>query len=195
MDTLAQILSSNVRAEFFRLLFGLEKRELHLRDIERQSGFTIGTVRQEAEKLSRLGIIIKRRDGNRLYFKANAQHPLYNDIGSIVLKTVGLGDVLREGFVGLDIQMAFIFGSIAAGTESPESDIDLFIIGNTTLKVLSKKLSSVSERLSREVNPNLMTKAEFAQRLKSTDHFITSIMNTPKLMIIGQEDDLSRLAK
>jgi len=152
MDTLAQILSSNVRAEFFRLLFGLEKRELHLRDIERQSGFTIGTVRQEAEKLSRLGIIIKRRDGNRLYFKANAQHPLYNDIGSIVLKTVGLGDVLREGFVGLDIQMAFIFGSIAAGTESPESDIDLFIIGNTTLKVLSKKLSSVSERLSREVN-------------------------------------------
>lgn len=195
MDTLAQILSSNVRAEFFRLLFGLEKRELHLRDIERQSGFTIGTVRQEAEKLNRLGIITKRRDGNRLYFKANAQHPLYHDICSIVLKTVGLGDVLRECFIGLDIQIAFIFGSIATGTESPESDIDLFIIGNTTLKNLSKNLSSVGERLNREVNPNLMTKPEFAQRLKSADHFITSIMNTPKLMIVGQEDDLSRLAK
>lgn len=195
MDTLAQILSSKARAEFFRLLFGLEKRELHLRDIERQSGLTIGTIRQEAEKLNRLGIITKRRDGNRLYFKANARHPLYNDIGSVVLKTVGLGDALRESLMGLDIQVAFIFGSIAAGTVTSESDVDLFIIGNTTLKALSKNLSSVSERLSREVNPNLMTKTEFARRLKSTDHFITSIMNTPKLMIIGQEDDLSRLAK
>ena len=195
MNTLAQILSSNVRAEFFRLLFGLDQLELHLREIERQSGYTIGSVRQEAEKLSRLGIISKRRDGNRLYFKANTQHPLYPDICSLVSKTVGIQEVLRASLADLDIQFAFVFGSTAAGTQTPESDIDLFIIGNTTLRILSQHLNSASNQLNREINLNTMTLSEFTQRIQNNDHFVTRIMTDPKLMIIGQEDDLSRLAK
>lgn len=87
MNILGQILSSNVRAEIFQLLFGINRNELHLRDIERRSGFAIGTVRQEASKLLRLGLILKRRDGNRVYFKANIEHPLFGDICNIVLKT------------------------------------------------------------------------------------------------------------
>ncbi len=87
MNILGEILSSNVRAEIFRLLFGVDRKELHLRDVERRAGFAIRTVRQEASKLLRLGLIQERRDGNRVYFKANIEHPLFGDICNLVMKT------------------------------------------------------------------------------------------------------------
>jgi DNA-binding transcriptional ArsR family regulator len=94
MSTLAEILSSRVRAELFRLPFGLSARELHLRELERQTGLAVGTVRQELQRLVRLELVVCRRDGNRTYFRANVAHPLYPDIPSLVLKTVGLVDLL-----------------------------------------------------------------------------------------------------
>src|SRR5882757_9394994 len=96
MNTLAELLSSRVRAEIFRLLFGLTVRELHVRELERQSGLADATVRQELKKLTRMGIVQARRDGNRTYYRASAQHPLYDDIRNLVIKTNGLADVLRD---------------------------------------------------------------------------------------------------
>jgi DNA-binding transcriptional ArsR family regulator len=88
MNILAEILSSGVRAEVFRLLFGLDSAELHLREIVRGSGFSVGTVQTEMKKLSRLDLVLQRRDGNRLYYRANSGHPLYAEIRGLVLKTV-----------------------------------------------------------------------------------------------------------
>ena len=73
MGILSEILSSKVRAEVFRLLFGLNDDALHMRDIERKSGFAIGTIQTEMKKLHRLDLVLKRRDGNRLYYRANQQ--------------------------------------------------------------------------------------------------------------------------
>lgn len=195
MSILGQILSSNVRAEFFRLLFGLDRQELHLREIERRSGFAIGTVRQEATKLTRLGILVKRRDGNRVYFKANTEHPLFPEISNIVLKTCGLADVIRCSLEGSDIEFAFIFGSAAVGTQKPESDLDLFVVGNIRLRGLSKLLKKPSEQLSREINSHIMTQEEFNKRILQKEHFVTRVMESPKHMIIGKEDELRRLGK
>jgi len=71
MNILAEILSSKIRAEIFRILFGTRDDALHMREIERRSGFTTGTVQQELKKLHRLELIKKNRDGNRLYYQAN----------------------------------------------------------------------------------------------------------------------------
>src|SRR5882724_4845740 len=129
MNVLAELLSSRVKAEVFRLLFGATQRELHVREIERQSRLADATVRQELKRLSRLGIVESRIDGNRTYYRANTRHPLYPDIRNLVLKTEGLVEVLREALVSPDIKLAFVFGSIAAGSEKAESDIDLMVIG------------------------------------------------------------------
>ena len=96
MNLLAEILSSKIRAEIFRMLFGVNGGELHMREIERRSGLAIGTIQQELKKLLRLDLIKKRKDGNRLYYEANQEHPLYPDIRNLVLKTVGLVDCFRE---------------------------------------------------------------------------------------------------
>jgi DNA-binding transcriptional ArsR family regulator len=84
------------RAEIFRLLFGTNDKALHMRDIERRSGFAIGTIQGELKKLSNLDLVLKEVDGNRTYYRANKNHPLYNDIHNLVLKTIGLVDVLRN---------------------------------------------------------------------------------------------------
>src|SRR6266705_6345829 len=80
MNTLADLLSSRVKAEVFRLLFGTVDQELHVREIERRSGLADATVRQELKRLTRLGVIELRRDGNRTYYHASTSHPLYSDI-------------------------------------------------------------------------------------------------------------------
>jgi uncharacterized protein len=195
MNILGEILSSNARAEIFRLLFGVDRKELHLREIERRSGFAIRTVRQEASKLLRLGLIHEWRDGNRLYFKANTEHPLFGDICNLVMKTSGLVDVIQKALEGVEISFAFVFGSMAAGKQKPESDIDLFVVGRIGLRGLSKLLKNATDTLGREINSNVMTEEEFGKRIQQKEHFVSRVVESPKLMIIGNEDELTRLGK
>lgn len=195
MNTLSLILSSKVRAEIFRILFGIETKELHLREIERKTGFAIGTVRQETSKLLKIGLINKRKDGNRTYFSANRNHPIFNEIHNVVLKTSGLADVLRNSLDHSSIQFAFIFGSLANGTESPESDIDLFIIGTLGLRAVSKFLKEPSNKFGREINTITMTEKEFIELKMKKDHFVSQVLDSQKIMIIGTENDLEKLGR
>jgi DNA-binding transcriptional ArsR family regulator len=195
MNMLAELLSSQGRAEIFRLLFGPVSRELHGRELERQTGLSDATVRQELKKLTRLGVVEARQDGNRTYYHANVAHPLYPDIRNLVLKTSGLTEGLREALGETDIQLAFVFGSIASGAEKAASDIDLMVIGTLTLRQLGTRLSGLATKFGREINPHVLTPAEFARRVREQDHFITSVLKTPRLFVIGSEDELTRLGQ
>jgi predicted nucleotidyltransferase len=195
MNTLAELLSSRVKAEIFRLLFGATPRELHVREIERQSGLADATVRQELKRLLRVGVVESRIDGNRTYYRADTGHPLYPDIRNLVLKTIGLKDALCEALASSDVKLAFIFGSVAAGTENAESDIDLIVIGSLSLRQLSRLLSGVAMRVGREINPHVFTAEEFKRRMKARDHFITTVLAAPKLVVIGNEDELTSMVR
>ena len=193
MNLLVEILSSRVRAELFRLFFGLDHPEMHLREIERQSGFSIGSVRQEATKLVKHGLLIKRTDGNRTYYSANRQSAIFPEIHSLVMKTVGLVDLFVSVLDIPEIQIAFVFGSIAKDTAGPKSDIDLFVIGDVGLRFLSKRLMEVKNKVGREINVHSMTQAEFVNRRDANDHFVVSVVSSPHLMIIGDMNELASL--
>ena len=195
MNTLAELLSSRVKAEIFRLLFGAAPRELHGREIERQSGLADGTVRQELKRLSRLGVVESRPNGNRTYYRANTRHPLYPDLRNLVLKTDGLVEVLRAALASPDIQLAFVFGSLAAGTAQAESDIDLMVIGSLSLRQLGKLLSGVATRVGREINPHVLTSEEFMRRQQARDHFLSTVLAAPKLFVTGGEDELTTMGE
>jgi predicted nucleotidyltransferase len=195
MNILSKILSSRVRAEYFKIFFGIHSNEFHLREIERISGFAIGTVRQEAKKLEQLELIIKRADGNRTYYKANRNHPLFPALHNLVLQTSGLVEVFKENLIDERIQFAFIFGSLAKGTENSESDIDLFVIGNLGLRDLSKLIKNPANLLKREINPHVMSISEFQKRIIEKEHFVSNVINSPKLMIFGNENDFTKLGK
>lgn len=195
MNILAELLSSQGRAEIFRLLFGPSQSELHGRELERQTGLSEAAVRQELKKLARLDVVTARQDGNRTYYRANLEHPLYPDIRNLVLKTSGLVDVLREALGTEGIRAAFVFGSVASQTEKAGSDIDLMVIGAITLRQLGKRLSGLDSQLGREVNPHILTPEEFVRRKKEREHFLTSVLNTPRLFVIGSEDELTRMGQ
>ena len=185
MNTLALLLSSGVKAELFRLLLGINTQELHVRELARQSGFAVSTIRQELKNLVRLGLVQARPSGNRTYYHGNLNHPLYPEIHSLVMKTNGLADVLRDALGNDGIQIAFVFGSIASGVETPDSDIDLMVIGSVSLRQIAIKLAKVSSTLGRELNPHVMTAAEFGRRRKSQEHFISTVLAAPQLFVIG----------
>lgn len=194
MNTLSQILSSKVRAEIFRLLFGVHAVERHMRELEREAGCTIGPVQTELKKLLGLQLVTSRRSGNRLYYRANRDHPLYPEIHSLVLKTSGLCDYLSECFISRDdISLAFVFGSIATGNEGATSDIDLMVIGHIGLRALSGVLADFRSSIGREVNPHVFGKEEFLKRKNEGEHFITSVLASPRLFVKGTEHDLAKM--
>ncbi len=194
MAILTKILSSKVRAELFRILFDVQAKELHMRELEREAGCTIGPIQTELKKLRELDLVLSRRSGNRLYYRANPAHPLYSDICSIVLKTSGLAAHLRTLFESRDdIVFAFIFGSIASGSQQATSDLDLMIVGNISLRTLSGLLAELRRKLGREINPHVLKITEFTERCRDGEHFITSVLAAPKIFVKGSEDDFAKL--
>ena len=193
MNDLSEILSSRARAEIFRLLFSGTGNELHIREIQRRSGLTDGTIRQELRKLARLDLVCSRRDSNRVYYRANAESPLFPEIRGLVIKTVGLADVLREVLRDERIRIAFVFGSIARGEEKAYSDVDLMVIGTIRLRPLSGLLSGVSQRIGREVNPHVLSMMEFKRRKHEKEHFLMHVMESPKIFVIGNPDELDAM--
>jgi predicted nucleotidyltransferase len=161
----------------------------------RRSGFSEASLRQEMRKLKRLGLVDDRRSGNRVYFRANRDHPLYPDIHQLVIKTIGLVDVLSAAIAKADITVAFVFGSIAQAKEVGHSDVDLMVIGGIGLRKLTSLLADVSEKIGREINPHVMTKDEYRDRVKVEDHFVKNVLTGPKLFIIGTEDDFEAMGK
>ena len=146
------------------------------------------------KKLYKLNLVLKKRDGNRLYYRANRKHPIFSDIHALVVKTVGLLDVLKDALVGEKaIRAAFIFGSIAEGSEKADSDIDLLVIGEIGLRSLSRLLQGLTGELGREINPYVLAPEEFSLRKSKNEHFLSQVLMSPKLFIIGDKDDLETM--
>jgi uncharacterized protein len=195
MNRLAELLSSRARAEIFRLLFSGTGEELHVREIERRSGLNDSTLRQELRKLLRLDLVQSRRDSNRVYYRAKTENPLHADIRSLVLKTSGLADVLKSVLMDKRVRAAFVFGSIACGEEKSGSDVDLMVIGDLGLRDLSGLLSGIEEKIGREINPHVLHGDDFRKRVRAKEHFVSRIMESPKIFIIGSQDDLETMGR
>jgi predicted nucleotidyltransferase len=195
MDILAAITGSKSRAEIFRLLFERPETQLYLREIHRLSGLSIRPIQAELSTLDKAGLLKTRKDGNRVYYSANTQHPLFPEIRSLVEKTSGVISVLQAALQDPEVETAFIFGSVASGQARPDSDLDLFVIGSLGLRKLTKLLSGASERIGREVNPHVMTSDEFARKMMGKDHFVSNVMGSKKTFIKGDESELKRLGK
>ena len=193
MALLAEILSSKSRSEIFRLLFGLSEKELHVREIERQAGLSIGTVRQELQKLLQMELVFARKDGNRLYYRANKEHPLFPDIRNLVLKTSGIVEPLREALDKETVNIAFVFGSLANNREGAASDVDLMVIGSVGLRTLSGWLSGLSERIGREINPHVMSPQEYRRQKGSGEHFLNRVLESAKIFIKGSGNELAAM--
>ena len=189
-----EVIFPKVRAEIMRLLFSDPAKEFHLRELSRLSSLALGTIQQEVSKLSRADLLVARRDGNRLYYRANTGHPIFSELQGIALKTTGLREQLADALAGVrGIEMAFVFGSAAAGTTGAASDVDLLVVGDVGLRALAPKLRPLTSTLGREVNSHVLTRDTLAAKARAGDAFITNVLAAPKMWITGDADELGKL--
>lgn len=157
------------------------------------------TLQRELSTLISAGILRTWRDGNRSYFVVDQNCPILPELRSILAKTTGIADRLRESLCDMRsmIDTAFVYGSVASGKETSASDVDLMVIGNVSLADLADKLRRVERDLGRDVNPSVYTRCEFRDRIAAGSHFLGAVTDaaTDKLFIFGDENDLARLTE
>lgn len=165
------------------------------RELVNAAGARLYTVQRALIRLEKAGLIIRAPRGNRVYYQANRRHPAFEDLKRVILKTMGLGDVLRRALGPLAgrVSFAFIYGSYARGEETAESDLDLLLVGNLKLREAAALLGPVGRELGRELNPVVYPPAEFKNKAKEGHHFITAVLKGDKIFLVGGEDDLRRV--
>jgi predicted nucleotidyltransferase len=136
-------------------------------------------------------------EGRQVYYQASEKCPIFNELKSIVRKTFGIADVIRQSLASLadKISVAFIFGSIANSADNKRSDIDLMVIGKISFGDVSSLLHEAEEKLSREVNPVIYPVAEFKKKVKEDHHFVKNVLEGEKIFLIGDNSELARLAE
>ncbi len=186
-----------VRKRVLNLLLTSPSDRWHLRDIVRQTGSALSTVRRELTGLSEAEIVTKIRDGNRTYYQANTNCPVYAELAGLLRKTTGLTGVLKKALETLSdkIVSAFIYGSFAKGSATADSDVDLMVVGMCTFGQVVEVLHKAQGDIGREINPTVYPVEEFKQKLAEQHHFLNSVMRDEKIFLIGDEDELARLAK
>lgn len=190
-------LFGKVRSSVLALLFCHSDKAFYFREIERSVGMGRGAVQRELENLVNAGLVTRRKHGNQTYYQANPKSAIFSEVKSLMVKTAGVADVLRESLMPLAdrITTAFIYGSFAKGTETAASDVDVLIIGDVTFAEVVDRLAAVQETIGREVNPSVYPAAEFMTKVSEARHFVASVMGEPRIFLIGDEDVLGRLVE
>jgi predicted nucleotidyltransferase len=187
-----ELLFSAYRRQVLGLLLLRPDDSFHVREISRLTGVPAGSLHRELRALTDAGLLLREPAGNQVRYRANRTAPLFPELAGIFRKTAGLVDLLREALAPLAarIEVVFVFGSVATGTEGAASDVDLFVLGPVSFADVVGVLAPLRERLGREVNPVAMSRAEFAAQRASRDRFVARVMREPKLFVIGSADDL-----
>lgn len=193
----ASVLFGRARRLLLGWLLGHPDETFFLRQLVRQTGLSPGSVQRELKALVGAGLVTRTSQGRQVYFQADRQSPVFPELQSLFVKTAGVADVLRDTLRPLAdrIQAAFVFGSAARGELQNTSDIDLLMIGDVSYADAAGMLSHAQQVLGREVNPTIYSPEEFSRKIRSRQHFLTSVLQEPHVFVVGDRDELGRLGE
>ncbi len=187
----ADALFPKVRQRVLAVLFGAPDRSYYANELIAIAQSGKGAVQRELAGLCDAGLITARKQGNQKHYQANAASPVFTELRGLVLKTMGLGDVLRAVLAPMApaIQLAFVFGSMASQQDTAQSDVDLLIVSpSLRYGEVFGALEAASQTLGRTVNPTIYTPEEFERRAAQDNAFVTRVMQQPKIWLIGEEE-------
>ena len=190
---LADVLFTPVQQRVLGLLFGQPARRFQSAELIRLVGSGTGAAHRLLTRLAASGLVTTEKVGNQKYYRANAESPVFAELAGLVRKTVGLVVPLQAALAPLarKIAAAFVYGSIAKGTDTAASDIDLMVITDKLeYGEVFTALKDAEAALGRPVSPNLMTRAEWRRKRAEADSFAARIAAQPRLFVLGSDDDL-----
>ena len=186
---------TKTRAALLKLLLTNPERSFYMQEIGRILGKKPGTFQRTINNMASEGILISEYKANARFFKVNKKHPIYNELKSIVFKTVGIQGSIKEVLEEIgNVKFSFIYGSYAKAKETYFSDIDLAVIGNADEDKLIKELDRLEEKFQREINYKLFTLKKFKKAIEEKEPFILEIIRDKKIMLIGNESELRKIS-
>ncbi|MGE0331586.1 MAG: nucleotidyltransferase domain-containing protein [Ramlibacter sp.] len=187
-QTLAELLFPNqYRRKVLALLLMQPDQKVHLRELARQTQAAPGTLKKELDALCLVGLLRSERVGNQVHFQANQDHPVFAELQALVRKTTGLADVLRQALrsLGAQIDLALVFGSMASGSAHAGSDVDLLVVGSASFGQVVEATYAAQTELGRDINPKVMTPAEWAAKKAEGNPFVQELLARPHLVLTG----------
>jgi predicted nucleotidyltransferase len=192
-SALADALFPKVRQRVLAVLFGAPDRSFYANEVIALAQSGTGAVQRELAGLSEAGLLTVRKQGNQKHYQADASAPVFAELRGLVLKTMGLADVLRTALAPLaaQIDIAFIYGSVARQQDTAQSDVDVMIVSDTLgYGDVFSALEAATVSLGRKVNPTLYTPVDLAKRVQNDNAFITRMWQQPKIWLIGSEEHI-----
>ena len=191
---LSDALFTTTQQRVLGCLFGQPDRSFTVSELIQTTGAGSGAVQREIARLAGSGLLTVEPVGNQKRYRADPVSPIHAELVSIVRKTFGLAAPLRETLAPLAerILAAFVYGSVAKGTDTAASDIDLMLVSDAlTYADVMAALHPLIERLGREIHPTLYTREELHKRIVAGNSFVTRVLAQPRLWIIGGEHELA----
>ena len=197
MKSLAHHLLGQTRSAVLATLLLRPEAALHVRELARITGTSPGSLHRELRLLTELGLLTREAVGRQVHYRANRDSPVFEELAGLLRKTAGLADVLRSALAPLAerIVIAFVYGSVASGTERPLSDVDVMVLGDADFAGLVRAVAPAQATLRREINITSMRPAAFAAKLNAGDGFAASVWRGDKIWLMGNDDDLAKLAQ
>jgi len=188
-------LFSPYRRQVLALLLLRPDERFHVRELERLTGISAGSLHRELKAMSEAGLLIRQHQGNQVLYQADRSCSIFEELASIFRKTVGLGSELTTALepIADRIDVAFVFGSMASGKQHARSDLDICVLGEVELLDVVKAIGSLQESLRREINPVVMTVEQFASDLANRERFAERLVAEPKIFVIGDENEFRKL--
>jgi predicted nucleotidyltransferase len=191
----ADALFTKVQQRVLGILFGRPDRSFLTKEVIALAASGTGAVHRELKRLTAAGLITLHSAGWEKHYQANRESPVFEELVGLIRKTIGLVDPLREALAPLSnkIRVAFVYGSLAKGTDTASSDVDLMFVSEDLTRAEVYGALVVAERLlGRPVNPTLVSFAEWQGRRKNRSRFLEGVAEGPKLFVLGSEDDLAQ---
>ncbi|MEK7774286.1 MAG: hypothetical protein AAB305_00165 [Candidatus Zixiibacteriota bacterium] len=195
--SIGELLFPRLRRQLLTVLLITPENRYYFRELSRLVKSSTGSLKRELVLLTDAGIVRTETMGRQHYYQADLDCMIHAELRSIVIKTFGVVGSLAEALRPLEtnIQLACVYGSIAASSDTGKSDVDLLVVGNLTFRKLTAALAGVEQTLGRQVNAALFSLDEFSSKLEDKNHFLQTILNSEKLFVIGSPDDIGRMAK
>ena len=186
-------LFSSVQQRVLGILFGQPDRRFQGAELIRLINSGTGAVHRQLTNLAASGLVNVKQVGNQKHYQANPDSPVFDELCGLIRKTVGMREPLQRSLESLEdqIDVAFVYGSIAKGTDTAKSDIDLMLLGDNLdyIRVFDA-IQKAEAILHRRISPNLSSLKEWRKRIEGKNPFILNIKEQAKLFIYGSEDDL-----
>jgi predicted nucleotidyltransferase len=192
--SISNALFSKVQQRVLALIFGQPERSFYMSEIVRNVHSGTGAVERELSRLQRSGLVSVERIGNQKHYRANHQSPIFAELQGLVIKTVALTEPLRKSLEPCadKISAAFVYGSVAKGTDTAHSDIDLMVIGDALdYSELYAAVQDAEDALCRKVSPTFLSPKDWRRKASEKGSFISKINALPKIFVFGSEKDLS----